>query len=227
MRILCQRPSSRFRCALAVALLAASAPLCAADLEASVLDDAGHGVAGIVLIAEPQFELATAKHSAPRTVIMDQQHKQFVPNILVIQTGTAVDFPNSDQIEHQVYSFSPTKPFQLSLYAGHKYPPIVFDKAGLVVVGCNIHDQMIGYLYVTDSPYFGRSDGAGHWQLHDVPPGSYRIIAWHPRMQESVGPLLQQSISVADGTPAAAVFKLSKPLRPSREHGGDPRWVDY
>jgi plastocyanin len=216
-----------FRGTAAMALLAVGAPLWAADIAASVLDSAGHGVAGIVLIAEPQFELAASRRSAPRTVIMDQRQKQFVPNILVIQTGTGIDFPNSDQIEHQVYSFSPPKPFQLSLYAGHKYPPIVFDKAGLVVVGCNIHDQMIGYILVTDSPYFGRSDEAGNWQMRDVPAGSYRITAWHPRLQEPAGTTLQQSMTAADGTPIAAAFRLTKPLRPSSEHGGDPRWVDY
>jgi plastocyanin len=212
---------------LAAALLVACPRLPAADLEISVLDSTGHGVAGIVLIAEPQFELPASKHPAARTVIMDQRQKQFVPNILIIQTGTGIEFPNSDQIEHQVYSFSPAKPFQLSLYAGHKYPPIVFDKAGLVVVGCNIHDQMIGYIYVTDSPYFGRSDASGSWSQHDVPAGSYRITAWHPRLQEPAGASVQIPLTVTDGSPASAAFKLAKPLRPSSEHGGDQRWVDY
>ena len=215
------------RSLLAAALLVACARLPAADLDVSVTDSAGHGIAGIALIAEPQFELPAAKRAAPRAAVMDQRQKQFVPNMLIIQTGTGVDFPNSDQIEHQVYSFSPAKPFKLSLYAGHKYPPIVFDKAGLVVVGCNIHDQMIGYIYVTDSPYFGRSDASGHWSLRDVPPGSYRITAWHPRMQEPAGEVLQQPLAVGDGPAVSAAFQLTKPLRPSSEHGGDPRWVDY
>jgi plastocyanin len=206
-------------------LLAACAPSYAAELNVSVLDPAGHGSAGIVLLAEPQFDLPVKRVS--RTVIMDQRQKQFVPNILVIQTGTGVDFPNSDQIEHQVYSFSPAKTFQLSLYAGHKYPPIVFDRAWLVVIGCNIHDQMIGYIYITDSPYFARSDDAGKWAVHDLPPGNYRITAWHPRMQEPAATPLQMPVSVAEGTPASAVFHLTKPLRPSREDGADKRWTDY
>ncbi len=206
-------------------LIAAAAPLHAADLAVSVLDPAGHGVAGIVLVAEPQFQTAL-KHPT-RTAIMDQRHKQFVPNVLVVQTGTGVDFPNSDQIEHQVYSFSPAKTFQLSLYAGHKYPPIVFDRAGLVVVGCNIHDQMIGYIYVTDSPWFARSDDAGQWSVHDLPPGNYRVTAWHPRMQEPGATPLQMPVALSEGAPASVRFDLRKPLRPSSEHSGDPRWVDY
>jgi plastocyanin len=208
------------------ATLLACPRLPAAELEISVLDAAGHGVAGVALIAEPQFELP-ARHSAPRTAVIDQRQKQFAPNILIIQTGTGVDFPNSDQIEHQVYSFSPAKSFQLSLYAGHKYPPIVFDKPGLVVLGCNIHDQMIAYIYVTDSPYFGRSDEAGRWSQHDLPAGSYRITAWHPRLQEAAGTSLQLPLNITEGTPAAATFRLAKPLRPSNAHGGDQRWVDY
>jgi plastocyanin len=225
MRILFRQRPGRCAPAWSLWLLVACAPLYAADLNVSVLDPGGHGSAGIVLIAEPQFDVPAKRVS--RTVIMDQRQKQFVPNIVVIQTGTGIDFPNSDQIEHQVYSFSPAKTFQLSLYAGHKYPPIVFDRAGLVVVGCNIHDQMIGYIYVTDSPYFGRSDDAGQWAVHDLPPGNYRITAWHPRMQEAATTPLQLPVTIAEGTAAAAVFHLTKPLRPSNEHGADKRWTDY
>jgi plastocyanin len=225
MRILFRQRPGRCAPAWSLWLLVACAPLYAADLTVSVLDPGGHGSAGIVLIAEPQFDLPVKRVS--RTVIMDQRQKQFVPNVLVIQTGTGVDFPNSDQIEHQVYSFSPAKTFQLSLYAGHKYPPIVFDRAGLVVIGCNIHDQMIGYIYVTDSPYFARSDDAGQWTVHDLPPRNYRVTAWHPRMQDAATAPLQMPVTVAEGATASAVFHLTKPLRPSNEHGGDKRWTDY
>jgi plastocyanin len=212
---------------LAAWMLLYCAPLAAAELNVSVADPAGHGVAGVVLVAEPQFDLATRKSAHAAAAIMDQRQMQFVPDILVIQTGTGVEFPNSDQIEHQVYSFSPVKAFKLSLYAGRKYPPVIFDRAGLVVVGCNIHDHMIGYIYVTDSPYFGRSDAAGQWSLHDLPAGNYRLTAWHPRMQEPGGVPLQMPLSVADGAPAVATFHLSQPMRPSTEHNGDQRWADY
>ena len=225
MRIQSRQRPGRCPSALSLWFLAACGSSYAADLNVSVLDPSGHGSVGIVLVAEPQFDLPARRVS--RTVIMDQRQKQFVPNVLVIQAGTGVDFPNSDQIEHQVYSFSQAKTFQLSLYAGHKYPPIVFDRAGLVVVGCNIHDQMIGYIYVTDSPYFGRSDEAGQWTAHDLPPGKYRISAWHPRMQEAAATPLQMPVTVAEGAAASAVFHLAKPLRPSSEHGGDKRWTDY
>jgi plastocyanin len=134
-----QIPTKRISCilsAVSAALIGIMQPLAAAELTISVLDPSGHGVAGVVLVAEPEAAVA-GKHPA-RTTIMDQQNMQFVPNIVVVQTGGGVEFPNSDQIEHQVYSFSAAKTFQLSLYAGHKYPPVIFDRPGLVVVGCNI-----------------------------------------------------------------------------------------
>src|SRR5579863_4020034 len=134
MRILNQQQRTTRAPWLGALLTLLCAPLSAADLNASVLDAAGHGVAGIVLIAEPQFDLPGRKSNRAATVIMDQRQMQFVPNILVVQTGTGVEFPNSDQIEHQVYSFSAAKSFKLSLYAGHKYPPIVFDRPGLVTL---------------------------------------------------------------------------------------------
>jgi plastocyanin len=218
------RNISRFG-SLGALLISLLQPLAAAELTVSVVDAGGHGVGGIVVIAEPEFAMA-AKHPV-RTAIMDQQNMQFVPNIVVIQTGTGVEFPNSDQIEHQVYSFSAAKSFKLSLYAGHKYPPVVFDRAGLVVVGCNIHDHMVGYIYVTDSPYFGRSNESGQVSLHDLPVGNYRLTAWHPRMQEPGGSSLQMTLAVGEGAGASAVFHLAQPLRPSTEHSGDKRWADY
>ena len=211
---------------LSAALIGAMQPLAAADLNITVVDTTGRGVAGVVLVAEPEVVVAAAKHP-PRTTVMDQQNMQFVPNIVVVQTGGGVEFPNSDQIEHQVYSFSAAKSFQLSLYAGHKYPPVVFDRPGLVVVGCNIHDHMIGYIYVTDSPYFGRSNDSGQLSLHDIPAGNYRLIAWHPRMQEPEGSSLQMPAVVIDGSANSAAFHLTHPLKPSTEHSADKRWADY
>jgi plastocyanin len=198
----------------------------AADMTVSVLDSAGHGVAGIVITAEPEAAAPSEKRLA-HTATMDQQHMQFVPRILVIQTGTGVDFPNSDQIQHQVYSFSAPKTFKLSLYAGHKYPPIVFDRPGLVTLGCNIHDGMIGYIYVTDSPFFGRSDDAGQLQLHGLPAGNYRLTAWHPQMQEPGSGSLQQQLTLADNVRPTPVFHLTRPLRAETTHNGDTRWADY
>jgi len=224
--------ASGARAALALCtLLSAWQPLTrAAELRVSVLDNKGHGVAGIVIVAEsataPPATAPPAKHAA-HVEVMDQHNMQFVPSILVIQTGTAVDFPNSDQIEHQVYSFSPAKSFQLSLYAGHKYPPIMFDRPGLVTVGCNIHDFMIGYIYVTNSTFFGRTDADGQLQLHGLPAGSYTLTAWHPLLQEPGGTSPQMPVSLAANDHATPVFRLTRPLRMDMNHMEDKRWSEY
>jgi plastocyanin len=219
------RPAGRAALVLCALMAGCGSRALAADISVAVLDGAGHGVAGVVIIA--QSDTAQPEKHAARTAIMDQQHMQFVPRILVIQTGTAVDFPNSDQIQHQVYSFSEPKKFKLSLYAGHKYPPIVFDRPGLVTLGCNIHDGMIGYIYVTDSAFFGRSDEAGQLQLHGLPPGSYTLTAWHPQIQEPGGSSLQLHVAVADGGAPPQAFHLTRPLRVESTRSGDSRWTEY
>ena len=99
--------------------------------------------------------------------------------MLAVHTGTAVSFPNSDNIRHHVYSFSPAKRFELRLYQARRRP-VVFDKPGVVVLGCNIHDWMLGYVYITDDPFFAVSDDAGRLAL-DLPPGRYTASLWHPR----------------------------------------------
>lgn len=198
----------------------------AAELSVSVQDRSAHGLAGIVVLAEP--DQPTHDRSAVRRVVMDQIHMQFVPNVLVIQTGSAVDFPNSDQIRHQVYSFSRAKTFELSLYAGHKYPPVVFDRAGLVVVGCNIHDNMIGYIYVTDSPFFGRTDVSGRLLLHGLPAGGYTLTIWHPGMREPPGDALRRHITLAADEHSNQSFTLTRPLRSDMSGMGDmgnKRWA--
>jgi hypothetical protein len=114
---------------------------------------------------------------------MAQRGRQFVPQVLVVQVGTSVSFPNQDTVRHHVYSFSPVKPFELKLYAGTPSEPIVFDKVGTAVLGCNIHDQMSGWVVVVDTPYFGKTDTAGQVQL-DVPEGEHLLRAWHPMRSE-------------------------------------------
>ena len=113
---------------------------------------------------------------------MDQRGQVFAPHVLAVHTGTQVRFPNSDNIRHQVYSFSTAKRFELRLYEGTPTAPLLFDKPGVVVLGCNIHDWMLGYIYVTDDPRFGVSDAQGKLRLDDLPPGTYHVTLWHPQL---------------------------------------------
>jgi plastocyanin len=139
--------------------------------------------------------LDSAPPTKPAAAVIDQVNKRFVPYLSVMRTGTSVTFPNSDRIRHQVYSFSPAKTFSLKLYAGSPPADVVFDKPGLVVLGCNIHDTMVGYVIVSDSPYFGKIAGAAGITL-EVPPGHYRLRIWHPSLSEVVH--APQEVTVAE-----------------------------
>jgi plastocyanin len=126
--------------------------------------------------------------------VIDQINKRFVPRVSVIRTGTAVTFPNGDHIRHQVYSFSPAKVFNLKLYAGSPKVDVVFDKPGLVVLGCNIHDTMVAFVAVVDSPYFGKVPPSGILVLN-LPPDHYRLRVWHPNLSAATAP---QEVSVTE-----------------------------
>ena len=223
------RRGGLLRCATAgvtaVTLLALAAAR-AATLDVDVQDARGRGIAGLAVIAE-RVGGAAAPHAAT-TAVMDQRRLQFSPELLVVQTGAAVDFPNSDQTRHQVYSFSPAKTFQLALYAGRAHPPVVFNRAGIVTLGCNIHDQMIGYIYVTDSPWFGLTGRDGHLVLRDLPAGDYTVRVWHPRLDEMPKELSTRVSLAADG-PGTASFIVHRPLRPAPgvQAQGRKQWEDY
>jgi plastocyanin len=207
-------------------LAAAALPASAAALSVTVSTASGAALRDAVVVAEPAQKPPRPKSAS--IAIMDQRDLQFVPDVLVVQTGTAVNFPNSDQVRHQVYSFSPAKTFQLSLYAGRAYPPVVFDKPGLVTLGCNIHDDMLGYIYVTDSPWFGRTDAGGALQLADLPAGEYRIHLWHPLMNEGQAEIVQK-VTVGEDPAANRVhFTLQHAMRtPAMRHDADKSWSDY
>lgn len=148
-----------------------------ATLQVTVTDEKGRPVPqAVVFLESPDAARATKPMSG---VEMAQKDKSFVPETMVVTRGTAVQFPNRDTVRHHVYSFSPAKRFELKLYIGTPASPVVFDQAGVVVLGCNIHDEMIGWIAVVDTPYFGSTGANGRVQLNDVPEGSYRLRVWH------------------------------------------------
>ena len=182
---------------LALAGSLSLAPAIAGPLTVSVHDRSGP-VADVVVALEPVDAPAPAAAAARADV--DQVNKRFVPRISVIRAGTSVEFPNSDRIRHEVYSFSPARTFTLKLYAGRTAPPVVFDRSGLVVLGCNIHDTMVGFIAVVDTPYFGRTDAKGEIAL-DAPAGRYRLRVWHPDLERAMP--LQPITVTADAKPIA------------------------
>ena len=146
--------------------------------------------------------------------VVDQIGSEFVPRVSAIQVGTSVAFPNSDATRHQVYSFSPAKRFSLPLYSGTPPAPLLFDQAGVVSLGCNIHDWMQGFIVVLDTPYFAKSDVAGEARI-ELPAGDYRLQLWHERLQGE----FSQSLKLD----AAASLRLDVALRPPPPPRGSDR----
>jgi plastocyanin len=163
-----------------LALAASATAAAAATLVATVRDARGIAVVDAVVYAVPE----RASPVARRTAVMDQRNRMFVPHVLPVQTGTAVQFPNSDDVRHQVYSFSPAKTFQLPLYKGTPANPIVFDQPGVATLGCNIHDRMSAYIVVVDTPHFAKSGRDGRVTIANVPAGRYTVRLWYPEMRK-------------------------------------------
>ncbi|TLZ39558.1 MAG: methylamine utilization protein [Gammaproteobacteria bacterium] len=207
--------------ALLLAALTRVGPAPAATLVITVQSPDGHALAGAVVTARPLG--APGKRPAPVHAVMDQVDRAFAPDLLVVPIGSTVEFPNSDSVSHQIYSFSQPKRFKLPLYRGKPYPPVPFDQAGVVTLGCNIHDDMLAYLLVTDAPWFGRTDKSGAW-VADVPRGRYRVSIWHPRMRETQADL-ERELTVGDADRAELTVHLGKSLLPApisdRPHSWD------
>ncbi|MGE5452370.1 MAG: methylamine utilization protein [Acidobacteriota bacterium] len=146
-----------------------------------VSDAAGLPLAGAAVAV---FVKGTPPTTSGKTVDMAQRDKQFAPQLTVIQTGSSVNFPNFDTVRHHVYSFSSVKPFEIKLYSGRPSTPVNFDKPGTATLGCNIHDSMVGYIHVVDTPYFAVTNAQGKADI-DVPAGDHRIRIWHPKMTET------------------------------------------
>lgn len=178
----------------------------AASVSVQLQDSAGKPLAeGVVFLESTQAkQLAKPATGAE----LAQANKQFAPRVLIVPVGTAVTFPNRDTVRHHVYSFSPTKTFELKLYTGTAANPVVFDKPGIAVLGCNIHDNMSAWVVVVETPYFAQSDAKGSAvTLRDVPAGSYRMRVWHPGL--AVGaPAAEQALTVGS-TDVALSYRLA------------------
>jgi len=176
------------RLASTAAFLAlAASSVHAANVSVLVASPAGTPLTDAVVMLEPVSGHAPVK---PMSGVEIKQHNlMFDPQVTVVTTGTAVLFPNEDTVRHHVYSFSPIKTFQLKLYAGVPHTPIVFDKPGIAVLGCNIHDQMVAWVVVSDTPYYARSGAGGRVRIEGVPPGNYQMRVWHSTLAENAPPM--------------------------------------
>ncbi|HTV79821.1 MAG TPA: hypothetical protein VMF03_16325 [Steroidobacteraceae bacterium] len=215
-------PAARAAGLLLCAMLCGA--VCAADLQVRVTQANGRPLPGAVVTVHPLA--AAVPPAAPVQAVMDQVNLAFTPDVLVIPVGSTVSFPNTDRTGHEVYSFSATHPFKLPLYRGKPYPPEHFDRAGLVTLGCNIHDAMLAYILVTDAPYYGRTGADGSWSQPDVARGRYRVEVWSPRLT-APGQTLQREIVVDGAEHAVAELHAARGLRPAELSTRPHSWDAY
>ncbi|MCG2584647.1 methylamine utilization protein [Massilia sp. TS11] len=203
---------------LLTCLLAALAavPSLAAPLSVQVLDSAGKPVADAVVFAE--LEGAPAKGGGKQATI-EQKGLKFIPLVTVVQTGTTINFPNNDKVRHHIYSFSPAHKFDQKLYSGTAATPQVFDKAGVVVLGCNIHDRMVAYVKVVDTALFAKTDAEGKATL-DIPGGGkYAVKAWHYNQAGAGAPDQSLTVKGAEALPPLVFRTALKPPASEPEQG--------
>lgn len=170
----------------------------AAEVRVQITNHKGKPLEGAVITAHIPGAGQASKRSG-KTVI-DQVNKEFVPHIFVIEKGTPVYFPNKDDIRHHVYSFSKPKKFELPLYKGTPANPVVFDKPGVIKLGCNIHDWMLGYVYVVDTPFHAITDKTGVATLSGLPKGQAIITVWHPLIKGKSGKTTRQITLAVNGS---------------------------
>ena len=203
---------SMFRASSVAVFSCIAAHAAAASMTVQVQDAAGKPLADVAVYAEAEPGQPLAKPA--RAAVIEQKGLKFIPLMTVIQTGTEVTFPNNDKVRHHIYSFSAAHKFDQKLYSGTTAAPQLFDKAGTVVLGCNIHDRMIAYIRVVDTPYFGKTDATGTARLELPAAGKYSLKAWH--YLSIAGQPAEQAIVVKAGEAAqAASFKLA--LKPAAD----------
>jgi plastocyanin len=206
----------------AVVLLLAASGAVAKDgaLAVRVTDVRGVPVADAIVSVRPRGGGDAGRHPSPTRRTIDQKNLAFVPWLEVFRPGDEVVFRNSDSTRHHVYSFSPTARFEFVLAPRESSPPLRLERAGVVAVGCNIHDNMIAWLYVSDAPWIARTGNDGSATFGALPPGDYEVRAWQPRLEPGRAEPVQP-VTVADAGRTALAFALPllpPPPRADHEH---------
>lgn len=189
---------------LAASLLMTTTLVQASSLAVLVQDATGKPLADAVVYAEQD---GASVPKSPKAAVIEQRGLKFLPLVSVVQTGASISFPNNDKVRHHIYSFSPAKKFDQKLYAGVAASTQVFDKAGTVVLGCNIHDRMIAYVKVVDTPFFAKSEADGVAKV-ELPAGKYKLSIWH--FNQVAGAAAEQTVTVKAGdAPTALTYKVA------------------
>lgn len=142
----------------------------------------------VVLYLDSVPPLVALPLSPDRAPAIVQRHETFVPHVLAVVRGTRVEFPNQDPLFHNVFSLSSARTFDLGRYPEGTSKSVVFDRAGVVQVFCHIHSDMSAIVLVLENPFFAVPD-SGRYVIAGVPPGDYRLTAWHERVRPIVLPV--------------------------------------
>lgn len=190
-----------------LALLFAPTPVLSSDLTITITESgSGQPVAGAVVF------LDRVDPVTPVSAEIYQQHREFHPKVTILPVGSSVDFPNRDNTQHHVYSFSPAKPFNIELYADRPEASVLFDKPGIVELGCNIHDHMQAFVVVTDTSAIGRTDDNGRTTLAlgaEPASGPLTLKIWHTRLPDNTQPVTR--VWSQDGRPSLTIELTPEP----------------
>lgn len=192
--------------ALLATLAAILAPVAASagDLNLTVRDTAGKPVRDAVISVYPASGLPSGPIRFPWPYVMAQQEIKFDPTVLVVPVGAEVSFPNRDRVRHHVYSFSPRNKFELKLYGREAAPNVPFRAAGAASIGCNIHDAMLAFVRVVDTPYALKTNANGLASIRDLPGGAARVVIWHPSLKG-----VRNEITVQASIPVSGAVAMS------------------
>ncbi|KPP82376.1 MAG: Copper binding protein, plastocyanin/azurin family [Oceanicaulis sp. HLUCCA04] len=202
----------RFLLPLALAVLAPG-HASASPLEVQVTDASGAPLANAVITLPAPDGFDPERHRFQWPMMMEQQRLQFVPHVLVVPRGAQVEFPNRDRVRHHVYSFSGSNAFELELYGREEARLVGFGHPGAVVLGCNIHDAMIGYIRVVETPYAAMTGADGVAAIADAPEGPLTVTVWHPYATSADG---TATLALAEGDSAGRTAQISLNIRAPR-----------
>jgi len=199
----------------ALALAGAASPLSAAPLSVRVVDATGRPVRDAVVTLYPSGSAGRPARAGGRFVV-SQKDLQFHPFLTIVPVGADVSFPNLDPTKHHVYSFSTAKKFELKLFAKDQSRTVHFDKAGVVALGCNIHDQMSAFIVITDSAWTSRTNRQG-LVTFDAPNAPARLTVWHPYLR-GPGGQFQQMVGPAQRNASFQVRLRPPPAMPMQDY---------
>jgi plastocyanin len=145
---------------------------------------------------------------APQKYTLEQKDKQFIPHILVVRTGSSVDFPNLDPFYHNVFSLFNGKRFDLGLYEAHTTRAVRFDRDGVSYIFCNIHPEMGAVVISLSTPYFGVSTREGNVTINGVPAGSYRLNVWAENVPVDRLNALSRVVDISPSNTQLGTFEL-------------------